>query len=711
MRHDWDIEEIRAIYQMPLLSLVLRASEVHRSNHREGEVQCCQIINVKVGGCEEDCSYCAQSSRYTTHISPQAMLSVEDVVKEARGAKEQGITRVCLSAAWREVKDGKAFNTVLDMVTAVKAIGVEVCSTLGMLEQKHIDRLKDAGIYAINHNLDTSPEFYDKVITTRNQDDRLDTIARVRASGVTVCSGGIIGMGESLEDRLSMLQTLSSLDPHPESVPINLLVRIPGTPLEKIPKPTAWELIRMVATARIMMPGSMVRLSGGRIELSLSQQALCFLAGANSIHVGPKLLITKNPEHHIDRDMFRTLGLSQRPPYDAEEAVSAPLLKTIEQQMKDALDKRHEQGIYRSLSVVEDLVDLTSNDYLGLARSQPLLQTIESHFRDLVKEGGIRPIVGATGSRLLTGNTAYVETLESDLATFHRAEAGLLFNSGYTANVGLLGAVINKNDTIILDTQVHASTWEGAKVSGARQMLFRHNDTAHLSAQLKKVQGRVFVCVESLYSMNGDIAPLDAICDLCDQHGAHLIVDEAHATGLFGPEGRGIVSAHKLEKRVFARLHTFGKALGMHGAIVLGSQTLRDFLVNFSRPLIYTTAFPLHTLVSIRCAYEAMRHADAERQHLQALIHAFKTKIIEANLSVLTSSTPIQSIRIGNAERARMLSGLLASKGLDVRAILSPTVRRGEECLRICLHAFNQIPDLERLVAVLARESEQVNIA
>ena len=711
MRYDWNLEEIREIHDMPLLRLILRASQVHRKHHNEGEVQCAQIINVKTGGCEEDCAYCGQSSRYNTHVVPQALLTVEDVLRDALKAKQHGISRVCLSAAWRGVRNGKAFDTILEMVRRVKELGVEVCCTLGLLQEEHVARLKEAGVYSINHNLDTSESYYNQIITTRSYADRLETIARVRNAGLSVCCGGIIGLGESLEDRLSMLQTLSSLNPHPDSVPMNMLVPIEGTPMAQQTQPSSWELLRMVATARILMPKAMVRLTAGRVKLSLAQQALCFLAGANSVHMGSQLLTTPNPEHHIDLEMFRTLGLTQQEPYTKDNTTHKPALEAIEEHMAKALNQRSQQGTLRKLAVSQDHVDLTSNDYLGLARSQELAYRIENEFHTLLSTTGIRPFVGATGSRLLTGNNAYVEALENELATFHGTESALLFNAGYTANVGLLSTVIGSEDTLILDTQVHASTWEGAKISGARQLLFRHNDVGHLAEQLRKATGRCFVCVESLYSLSGDIAPLDEICDVCDHYGARLIVDEAHATGIFGPEGRGIVSAHQLEERVFARLHTFSKALGSHGGAILGSSLLRDYLLNFSRPFIYTTAFPLHTLISIHCAYKMMREMGVERQRLQSLIQAFRAKVIDSQLPIKTTLTPIQTIGVAGVEAAKALSAKLAENGLDVRAILPPTVRRGGECLRVCLHAFNTVEELDRLVAVLSGESEQLFIA
>ncbi len=689
MKHDWTLEEIREIHDSPLMELVLRASDVHRKYHKAGEVQCSQLINVKFGGCEEDCSYCAQAARYHTGVTAQPFLTVDEVRKQAEACKAQGVTRICLSVAWRQVRNGKAFDQILEMVKVVKELGLEPCCTLGMLQEEHVARLKDAGIYAINHNLDSSSNFYDKIISTRTYSDRLDTLKRVMDAKVSVCCGGIIGLGEELEDRLMLLQTLSSFDPHPGSVPINLLSRVKGTPLEEGPKVTGWELLRMVATARILMPKSMVRLSSGRLELSVAQQALCFLAGANSVHVGDRLLATPNPEHHVDWDMFRMLGLTKQAAYQRVENTKLQAVP-VEIMMKEALTKRANEGILRKLTLAENCVDLASNDYLGFAQSTDLLERIAQ------EEGR----VGATGSRLLTGNTAYAIQLEEQIASSQQAEAALLYNSGYTANLGLLSCIMGKEDTVILDTQSHASTWDGAKTSGARLLVFRHNDLESLETQLKKAQGRIFVCVESLYSMSGDIAPLDSLCDLCERYSANLIVDEAHATGLFGMGGRGIVNAHRLEKRVFARVHTFSKALGAHGAVVLGSAALKEYLLNFSRPLIYATALPPHALVTIRCAYERMLTSDDARHRLHRLIVTFKERAQQSELSIRVTDTPIQTIQVGG-QQARELSAVLAQAKIDVRAILPPTVRKGEECLRVCLHAFNTQLDIDLLFDAL----------
>jgi biotin synthase len=319
MRYDWDRAEVRAIHDLPLLELVYRAAEVHRRFHDSREVQVCRLVSVKTGGCPEDCSYCAQSSRYETGVDSEPMLDRETVLGIARKAKENGVTRVCMGAAWREVKDNGSFERVLGMVQEVTALGLEVCCTLGMLTEVQARRLEAAGLHAYNHNLDTSAEHYETIITTRSYQDRLDTLGQIRKTNVTVCCGGIIGLGETLDDRMALLQTLSSLCPHPESVPINLLARVPGTPLAEEPEVPFDEVVRMIATARILMPSSVVRLSAGRARMTVPEQALCFLAGANSVFSSEtQTMLTKavaSPGYEEDRLMLERLGLTVRPAF------------------------------------------------------------------------------------------------------------------------------------------------------------------------------------------------------------------------------------------------------------------------------------------------------------------------------------------------------------------------------------------------------------
>ncbi len=309
IRHDWSVAETRVIHDLPLPDLLFRAQAVHRHRHRTDEVQLCSLLSIKTGACPEDCAYCPQSAHYKTNVGPERLLAVDDVLEQARAAQGVGATRFCMGAAWRDVRDGRDFDSVLTMVRGVRELGMEACVTLGMLSADQARRLKAAGLTAYNHNLDTSPEFYGEIITTRTYDERLDTLARVRDAGISVCSGGIIGMGESIDDRCAMLVQLANLPEHPESVPVNALVAVSGTPLENRPPVDAFELVRMVATARILMPASVVRLSAGRTSLSREAQVLCFVAGANSIFYGDRLLTTGNPDCEADLDLLSTAGL------------------------------------------------------------------------------------------------------------------------------------------------------------------------------------------------------------------------------------------------------------------------------------------------------------------------------------------------------------------------------------------------------------------
>jgi biotin synthase len=309
MRHDWSVSEIESIYTAPLPDLVFRAQTVHRAHHPANEVQGCMLLSIKTGGCPEDCAYCPQSAHYKTDVGRTELVSLAEMTVAATRARDQGATRFCMGAAWRDVPDGPQFDQVLDMVRVVRGLGLEACCTLGMLTQQQANALGAAGLTAYNHNLDTSPEFYGHIITTRTYRDRLDTLARVRQAGITVCCGGIIGMGEDRQVRYRMLQQLAALDPHPESVPINMLVRVDGTPLADMAPEDPLEMIRTIATTRILMPASFVRLAAGRLSLSDEAQTLCFLAGANSVFLGDKLLTTPNPGASHDEQLLNRLGM------------------------------------------------------------------------------------------------------------------------------------------------------------------------------------------------------------------------------------------------------------------------------------------------------------------------------------------------------------------------------------------------------------------
>ena len=307
-----DRAEIASIYNLPLLDLIGRANAVHRAHHDPTQVQVCVLLSIKTGGCPEDCAYCSQAARYQTSVESQSLMQVDDVLAAAQRAKASGATRFCMGAAWRQVRDGAQFDRVLEMIRSVNAEGLEVCCTLGMVTPEQAVAMKQAGLHAYNHNLDTSAAHYDNVIHTRTYEDRLKTLDAVRQAGISVCCGGILGLGETDDDRIDLLHTLANLPEPPESVPVNALVAVDGTPLEGSPKVSVWSMLRMIATARILMPSAMVRLSAGRLEMPESEQALCFLAGANSIFAGDKLLTTPNPSVDRDSAMLATLGLTPR---------------------------------------------------------------------------------------------------------------------------------------------------------------------------------------------------------------------------------------------------------------------------------------------------------------------------------------------------------------------------------------------------------------
>ncbi|MFZ0597987.1 MAG: biotin synthase BioB [Flavobacterium sp.] len=314
-KHNWTKDEIIAIYNKPLMDLLYEAATIHREKHDPNVVQVSTLLSIKTGGCPEDCGYCPQAARYNTGVEGNDLMSVSQVKAQALRAKSSGSSRVCMGAAWRNVKDGEEFDQVLEMVRTINKLDMEVCCTLGMITENQAQRLAEAGLYAYNHNLDTSEEYYKDVISTRGFEDRLQTIENVRKTNVTVCSGGIIGMGESIEDRAGMLVALSTLNPQPESVPINALVAVEGTPMEEEKPVEIWEMIRMVATTRIVMPDTQVRLSAGRTNMSREGQAMCFFAGANSIFAGDKLLTTPNPDVQEDMKMFDLLGLIPQKPF------------------------------------------------------------------------------------------------------------------------------------------------------------------------------------------------------------------------------------------------------------------------------------------------------------------------------------------------------------------------------------------------------------
>lgn len=362
--------------------------------------------------------------------------------------------------------------------------------------------------------------------------------------------------------------------------------------------------------------------------------------------------------------------------------------------LKESLNKRKENNSFRKLVVNDDLVDFCSNDYLGFAHSLELKKAIEEEYNSLVKLSN-----GSGGSRLLAGNTVYAEELEKKIAKFHNAGSGLIYNSGYDANVGLFSALGKTECTIVYDELIHASVHDGFKMSSAATFMFRHNDISHLEERLKTAKGIVFVAVESIYSMDGDAALLKEISAICNKYKANLIVDEAHATGVTVNSGKGLVQQLNLENEIFARVHTFGKGLGCHGAIVLGSELLRDHLINFSRSFIYTTALPIHSLIAINQSYDLLKVSEEKIRSVQHLIDFFKLKVKEyPEIKLVESNSPIQCILIAGNDRVKEIAAKIQKNGFDIRPIMSPTVRKGAERLRICIHSLNTEEQIKSLL-------------
>lgn len=679
----YTFDQVAGIFHTPLLELIEQAHAVHRRSHAASQVQLCHLLSIKTGGCPEDCAYCPQSARYHTGVEAAKLLDRETVLAEATRAREGGATRFCMGAAWRQIKDGPEFDQVLEMVRGVSALGLEVCCTLGMLTAPQAARLAEAGLTAYNHNLDTSPEFYGQIITTRTFEDRLRTLEHVRSAGISVCCGGILGLGEGENDRIRLLTTLANLNPPPESVPINALVAVEGTPLADRPAVGAFEFVRAIATARILMPQSKVRLSAGRLELSPEAQALCFYAGANSIFVGDKLLTTPNPGEDQDRVLLEELGLEREPALAPAAGPGAhtsnPVLR-LELQWSEELSRLDAQARRRDLRPNRG-EDFCSNDYLGLACHPAIAEAVQRAAREGIP-------LGSAGSRLVRGNHPAFERLERRFATWRGVEAALFYASGYAANVGVLTALIAPGDIVFSDSGNHASLIDGMRLSGARRVLFSHNNLDALRSALLRHPAtgaaRRFLVIESLYSMEGDRAPTDAMAGMCREHGVAMIVDEAHATGLFAPVEHGDV--------VVASIHPCGKALGASGALVAGSNRLRDYLINRSRSFIFSTAPSPLLAVQLTAALDVIEGEPKRRDQVFALARALRQ-----GLGLASSDSPIVPLVLGSDMDALAAAEELAAQGMDVRAIRPPTVPEGTARLRLTVHAGQSMSAIEKL--------------
>ncbi len=713
----WTLPQVSHVYRLPLFELIAQAHAVHLQHHPEGEVQLCHLLSVKTGGCPEDCAYCPQAARYHTGVEATPLLSHAEVLAAAERARAAGSTRFCMGAAWRHVKDGPEFDRVLEMVRDVAGLGLEVCCTLGMLGPQQAERLAAAGLTAYNHNLDTSPEFYGHIISTRTYDDRLRTIDNVRRAGISVCCGGILGLGESETDRISLLHTLANLHPPPESVPINALVPVAGTPLTDQPEPPAaieaFEFIRAIATARVLMPRSKVRLSAGRLALSREAQALCFYAGANSIFVGDKLLTTPNPDQDHDRALLQLLGLKAEPPTPAARrhaapagagGISSPAGKlAMHAAWQSEMDADRGRSRFRTLPpLAPAAADFCSNDYLGLTRHPAVREAVERALRDGLP-------LGSTGSRLVSGDHPAITALEAGFAAWRGTEAALFFSSGYAAGVGVLSTLLRRQDIVFSDAHNPASLIDGMRLSGAQRVIVPHNDVAAFREALRRHPAlgdqRRFLVVESLYSMDGDWAPLAELAAACASAGVAMIVDEAHATGITGAAGAGCVAARPdIEDVVVATLHPCGKALGAAGALVAGSRLLRDYLINHSRSFVFSTAPPPVLAVQISAAIRVIEQEPELASELTAQARHLREQLTALGWAPGGDpDSPIVPLVLGSDAAALAAAAALTASGFAVRAIRPPTVPEGTARLRLTVHAGQHPDAARRLASLLAR--------
>jgi biotin synthase len=482
VRSDWTLDEVRALHALPFADLMHRAQSTHRRHFDPNQVQVSTLLSIKTGACPEDCAYCPQSIRYDTGLEREALMEPAAVVARARAAREAGATRFCMGAAWRSPKD-RDLDKVVEMVEGVAALGLETCATLGMLTPAQAGRLKVAGLDYYNHNLDTSEAFYGEVITTRTYQDRLETLAAVRDAGIHVCCGGILGLGETAGDRVAFLHTLATLDPHPESVPINNLVQVEGTPLAGTPAVDPIDFVRIIAIARILMPRSHVRLSAGRAAMSDEMQALCFLAGANSIFYGEKLLTTAIPTPRATtRSSAGSASDPSLPPPGTDPVPAAPIA------FEAVLADLDEQGLRRRRRTVRRLshdtaeieldgtrcIDFCSNDYLGLSAHPRVTEA----FIEAARLHG----VGSRASHLITGHQGEHDALEEELAAFTGRERALLFSTGYMANLGLATALVRKGGVVLGDRLNHASLIDAGRIARAAIEHYPHGDAAALDA-------------------------------------------------------------------------------------------------------------------------------------------------------------------------------------------------------------------------------------
>ena len=615
----WTVARVLRLFALPFPDLVFRAQQVHRAHHAPNTVQLSRLISIKTGGCPEDCGYCPQAKRYHTGVAEAPLLDVDTVVAAARRAKDEGATRFCMGAAWRGPKD-RDLAPVLDMVREVKALGLEACCTLGMLKDGQAEALKAAGLDYYNHNLDTAPEFYGEVITTRGYQDRLDTLERVRAAGIGVCCGGIVGMGETRAQRAGLIAQLAAMDPYPESVPINHLVQVAGTPLHgAFGGETRARSVRVRAHDR------------GRAHHDAEGDGAAVGRPARAGGGDPGAVLSRRSQLDLPRRQApddgqprcRRRPLAPRQAGADARVVTPGLIAALERDLA-ALDAA---GLKRSRRTLESapgarvvvdgrqLVAFASNDYLGLANHPDVVAA--------ARDGAARWGAGAAASHLVCGHFAPHAALEAELAAFVRpcAEArALTFSSGYLANLAILTALAGRSDAVFADRLNHACLNDGALLSRAEFVRYPHGDVAALSRRLAASKAkRKLIATDAVFSMDGDIAPLPALLALAEEHDAWLVVDDAHGFGVLGEGeqgGRGTLAHFGLASERIVYMGTLGKAAGVAGAFVAAHRAVIETLLATARSYVFTTAAPPLLAEALRASLRILAHDHARRAHL-----------------------------------------------------------------------------------------------
>ncbi len=701
----WSVDQVERLFALPFPELLFRAQEAHRAHHARNTVQLSTLISLKTGGCPEDCGYCPQAKRYHTGVAEHALLDLDAVVAAAGAAKAQGATRFCMGAAWRQPKE-RDLEPVLAMVREVKALGLETCCTLGMLQDGQADKLKAAGLDFYNHNLDTAPEYYGDVITTRAYQDRLDTLDRVRDAGIGVCCGGIVGMGESPAQRAGLIAQLANMDPYPESVPINHLVQVEGTPLHE----------RYQRRQHARSPGLRPH-DRGRADHDAESDGAIVRGAARTGRRHPGALLRRGRQFdllrrqaaHDRQSRGRSRPLAVRQIGTDARLVTAGLIAGLERDLavRDAAGLRR---IRRTLASAQgprvvvdgrELVAFASNDYLGLANHAEVVAA--------ARDGAARWGVGAGASHLVCGHFAPHAALESEIAAFVRPCGGagaLTFSSGYLANLALLTALAGRGDAIFADRLNHACLNDGALLSRAEFVRYPHGDVAALARRLAaSTARRKLIATDAVFSMDGDLAPLPALFALAEEFDAWLVVDDAHGFGVLGAgqnAGRGTLAHFGLESERIVTMGTLGKAAGAAGAFVAAHPAVIETLTQTARSYIFTTAAPPLIAEALRASLRIVRDDDARRAHLFALVARFRSRMRGTPWKLLDSQTPIQPVVVGANATAVELAGALWERGFWVPAIRPPTVPVGTARLRITLTAAHADADVDALAAALA---------